>query len=1488
MEPIKTIHNDGLSHFHPLIRDWFGRTIGPPTGIQTQAWPVIAAGHHCLVIAPTGSGKTLTAFLWGLDQLISRHWPSGQISLLYISPLKALNTDIRNNLSLPLQGIEGRFEESGQPFHPVRIMTRSGDTPRDERLEMLRHPPEILITTPESLNLLLNSPQARTVLGSVRSVILDEIHAIADQKRGVYLMAALERLAHMAGEFQRIALSATVDPPERMAELIGGYLNDDPSRPDHYHPRSVSLIRSSDTKHYQVMVRRPPELRERMINQSVLPPLSEEFRRISTLNHSTLFFTNTRRMCEKITWMMNEGQDREVAYSHHGSLSREIRGMVEQKLKAGELSAIVATNSLELGIDIGELDEVVLIQTPPSVTSAIQRIGRAGHSLSKISRGSIYPTHGLDYLHSAVMAEQIRQLRIEPFKPIQSPLDVLAQVILGMTAIESWDIETLFRIIRRCHSFHHLSLRHFHQVLDMLEGRYASTRIRELHPRIVIDRSTNRITAKKEVFPLLYFSGGTIPDRGYYDLWVQGSRHRIGQLDEEFVWERKIGECFRLGNQIWRITRIDSQRVEVIPDHGPIDIVPFWKAENQNQSYFMAEKIGLFLEQINSNLMNPGLAKEVEERCGMDSESALELVSFLRRQVEVTGTDLPHRHHLLIEQYQDGNRISDSRQVILHTLWGGKVNHPLALALAAAWENAYHYPLQVTADDSCIGINLPHQFSSDAIWQMIKPDDIEPLLHQKLERSGYFGARFRENAGRALLLPKPSPLKRMPFWLTRLRSKKLLEAVQAMPEFPILLETWRSCLQDEFDLEALKSLLNEIHSGRISVSSVTTPCPSPFAQALIWAQTNFYMYEGDQPISSRNSSIPIQTVRELLLNSQLRPDLPPDLIRQFTAKLHRTAAGYEPTDRLEFLELLKNRLLIPEDECPFAAQPDSPFHQLADQIRLIRLPGAAIRGYTLLEAIPRIIDAFAISPDRIRFYSIGGTTELESSKRDLKRLESWKYTSQETSSSDLNGLIGEWLQFYGPLPLERIGACWGLDMERLESLCREMAEEQRIWLDTVSRQSPAIEVCDLENLEHLLHLNKLAGRPVIRTRPAEAFVLWLADWQGLTTRPSPADRLQPILDQLLIFPASAELWESDIFPARIPDYHSRELDELIDRSQLAWVGTGKSQIAFCLPSEFELFLPLLQHGTPEPDLERLFPDSNRRMSFSRLLESSGMNSEDLNTFLWDQVWHGHLSHDHYECLRKGILNGFRSWTIPESPTGRIGIGTRRNFSRWQATRPFQGYWYRLQYPPEESDPLIGLEIAKNQVRQLLQRYGLVCRALLENEPAGMKWKSIFPALRVMELSGEIVSGYFFEGLGGIQFITPESAERFQRSWPEDAVYWLNADDPASICGLKIEGLPYSLPPRIPSTRLVYQGTRLILIIKENGAKLEFTVDPDSASIPPALSVFPILANRCFNPIRHFKVKSINSQRADHSPYASVLLEHGFQRDYQSLYLPWKP
>ena len=1501
MEP----KSQALELFHPLIQQWFKEKVGTPTHIQEQAWPQIAQGNHVVVTAPTGSGKTLTAFLWAINRFITPSQSPHPPRILYISPLKALNNDIQRNLEKPLEELKHYFQQAHQSFPTIRTAVRSGDTDSSQRRQMLHHPPHIFITTPESLNVLLTSPNGIRILTGFSTVILDEIHAVLPSKRGTYLISAIERLVPYCGEFQRIGLSATVNPIRTVADFIGGYRLT--GTPPHYEytKRNVSLIRSQTPKHYRLTIDFSERKTPTPEHEAYRPEVLQAWREIIRRNRSSLFFANSRRTVEKVTRWLNEGNtqdnnENETVYSHHGSLSKEIRSVVEKRFKDGELSAIVATSSLELGIDIGSVDEVVSIQAPYSISSAIQRIGRSGHGVNQVSSGIFYPLHPHGLIDAAVITPQVEKADIEPIQPLQAPLDVLAQIILSMTVPQAMDIDQLFAEIRASYPFHHLSRKEFDLVIEMLAGRYADSRIRELNPRLLVDRIKNTARARDSVPMLLYSSGGVIPDRGYFNLRLSDTKAKIGELDEEFVWERSLGDAFPFGNKAWRIQRITPNDVEVTPVSKPDSVVPFWRADDVNRSYHFSQKIGEFLEAAHQSLQSPHFIDQLQKEHFMTPQAAQELIVYLKQQVHETRAPLPHRHHILVEHFQDPVNRSDAKQTVLHTLWGGPVNRPFAYAIAAAWEEKYNYPLVVFVNNDCILLNLPHSFSISDILSLVPPHKVRTLLRNKLEGTGYFGARFRENAQRALLLPRQSFRRRMPLWLNRLRSKKLLEAVSRYEDFPILLETWRECMNHDFEIDILLNLLEEIHTQQIKITEVRTQTPSPFTHNILWRQTNQYMYADDEPHGKLKTGLSDTLLKEVMYSSHLRPRFTEELLNTFREKLHRIAPGYAPTSPDELLQWLKERLYIPHhewEELSRAVELDQQipmsqlFQSIEDRVHILKNEDGTIRAYIALENLSRVTRALRIP-------------------------------ANDTSES-LTPFLSQWLQFYGPVSPHYISHVLHIPSQYLQTSMENLVEDARVIIDEfrIPQEIPSyidslnkyisevpqdhqdiklIEVCDSGNLEILLRLRRSQARPAIQPLDIDAFPLFLATYHQLTSPTEGIPQFQQTIETLFGYPAKAGLWETDIFPARLKPYYNSWLDTLMKENPLVWFGCGKERISFCFENDYELFASLFDPPEPEESgeedqqqeaisvssrelLEKIFSQTRGKFDLADLTRTTQQDSRQLAPAIWQMAWEGKITNDNFKVLRTGIMNRFK---LEEAPQMQETHHSRRfNFNRWQSSRPFAGNWYPLpQSSQSPIDALDAQELIKDRVRQLFMRYPVLFRELLWNELPLFRWSVVFPVLRLMELSGEIVSGHFFKSVPGLQFCLPSVIGLLSRPLETDAVYWMNAADPISPCGIQLEELRFKFPHRLTTTHLVFHGKQLVLVSKKNGKELVFEVQPDNPSIPRYLEFFKVLVGREFQPIKYIAVETVNQLPVLDSPYRQVLSEFGFKKDYKSLTL----
>lgn len=1483
--------------FHPLVTAWFTRRFRKPTEAQIRAWPEIAAGKHVLVTAPTGSGKTLTAFLWALNQLICGQWQTGCPRVLYVSPLKALNNDVRLNLLAPLAEMGAFFHRNGAEFPEIRVLTRSGDTPSADRRRMLRHPPDILITTPESLNLLLSSAGGRTLLTGLKSVILDEIHAVIGNKRGVHLMSAVERLVHFSGEFQRIALSATVRPPATVAAFVGGFHVTDSGVAPRHQPRPVAIVASAETKAYGIRVARPSAAGDLSPESTLWEALADEIRAALKKNRATLVFANSRRLCERLAFLINDRGEGTAAYAHHGSLSREIRHAVEQRLKTGGLKAIVATHSLELGIDIGALDEVILIQCPRSVSSAVQRVGRAGHRVGSTSKGTLYPIHPMDEIASAVMARAIVQQDLEPVVPVECPLDVLAQILVSMIGSGIHRLDHLFDQLRAAYPFRNLSYAQFDLVLRMLDGYYADSRIRELKPRISIDATDNSATLRRGALQALYASGGTIPDRGYYRIRHQETGGTIGELDEEFVWEASPGQRFTLGTQNWLIRKITHNDVLVEPAPPGKMAPPFWKADAYGRDFHFSSRVGSFLEMAEQRLEDAEFPEALRRDYHVAEETARHLVEFLKRQRQHTGAPLPHRHHLLVEWIERAPGGAPGNQIFLHTLWGGKVNRPYALALEAAWIEALGHPLETYAADDGIALVLPHRLEAEQLMGWVTPENVERLLRMRLEKSGIFGAAFRHCAGRALLLTRRRADERLPLWLTRLRSQKLLDAVSGYRDFPILLEAWRTCLKDAFDMGALMRVLDELERGVIWWSATRCADPSPMARTESWRQINQYMYREDGAVSEKTSSLSDAWLREVVFSPGLRPAAAASVIAEFEKKRQLLQPGYAPSGEREILDWVRERLLIPLpewEELVGAVTAQNPgqaaawIEAAAPRLIWLHPPAATAplvavreRWEWIHQSLFREIEPFHVA--RCNTAGEPGTP----CRLAAAPPPDPEHEARESAMTAL----GQWLSYYGPMTLETIQRTLGLGKDAGVH-AGDLVDARRLVRGRLVRDDGAVYVCDAENFELLLRLGRRHRRPAFALLPAQQLAPFLARIQGLTRPERTIDGVFKAVEQLLALPVPAALWETDILPARITGYDPSWMDTAMLHGDLRWVGFEGRRIAFCFESELDLLSartgegsgngpsiagPPKTAGTGTPEAAReplhLLKAGAGRYDFMSLLRLTGARSEVLSSLLWDAVWNGSVTNDTFTALRQGIDARFKPASAPsssrKSPPRRRGFARAPGFGAWKGALPYAGHWFWVSVPESAPDDLDRMEVDKERARLVLQRYGILFRELLDRESPPFRWSRLYPVLRLMELSGEIHAGFFFDGIPGIQFAT-RTAIQTLRAAATDRIFWLNAMDPASLCGVPIPALRTGLPARAPGTHLVYIGPRVAMVARRNGRTLTIQLSPDDPRMTECLHFLELRLNRRIQPVAAVRVESINGRNAADSPYLPVL------------------
>ena len=1411
---------NALSDFHPQLRNWFCDSFDNPTEVQVSSWPRIRSGEHLLVTAPTGSGKTLTAFFSAINAFITGELPLGRTSVLYVSPLKALNNDIQRNLQGPLAELRRRFEDSGADWPDIRTAVRSGDTPQNERQRMLRNRPEILITTPESLALLLTSARSSQMLATVKTVILDEIHAVLDSRRGAHLMVSLERLVEVAGEFQRIALSATINPLEDVASYVGGIGSNG-------QPREVGIVRSAIQKKIDLRVRFPRSVRDLAeTGESVWPAMIEELNHHLQNNESTLVFSDSRRQCERTTYLLNEHAEETVAYAHHGSLSREIRSEVESRLKNGELKGIVATSSLELGIDIGDLDEVLLLKAPDSVAAAMQRIGRAGHNVGDVSRATFYPMFARDFLDVAVIARGVDEADIEPVSILEEPLDLLAQTLVSMVATADWHVDDIFEVISRAAPYRNLSRRLFDLVVEMLTGKYERTRIRDLRPRIALDEEAQELTIRKGALMALYANGGTIPDRGYFKMKHADTNVLIGELDEEFVWESSEGEQFAFGTQQWVVTNITHNDVYVRASSSNEALPPFYKSEFINRSFYFSNQVAEFLQQANHALERNQenlLISDLRDR-GFDANAAEELVRYLSEQRAATGCDLPHAKHVVAEVVESGpggySSSGHARQLILHTGWGGKVNRPIALCLEASWEEQFATAPDIVVDNQVIAIQMKQDISVAEIINMLSPDDLLPKIRRSLEKSGFFGARFRECAGRALLLSKQRFDRRMPLWLTRMQAKDLLNSVSGFDDFPILLETWRSCFRDEFDIDATRQVLNDLESGKIAISECKTDLPSPFAATLAHDQLNRYVYADDQPSAGgRTSSLSDELIAHALRDAALRPPLSQSVIERFETKLQRRELGYAPSSETELVEWLKERVWIRESEW-FEDMP---------------IPDG-------IERIDRGDSVWYAHASSVRLAGSDGITAIANA-----------------------------MQFYGPHTHEEWLNLLPLSTEEISNAIGDLISTESLVADVGVEGCAELCICDARNLSTLLRFQRIESRPTVNAQPVRLLPNFLATWHQFG-RERTENTMLDVLERMQGFAAPVRVWLDGLWRPRVGPNDVGQLSSICERFGVNWRGRGKQRIALGIETDFD---DGASSSTDDSLIEESFRDPFGSYTYLQLLHASELNIEDFNERFWTAVWDGVITSDAITALAHADETGY---SVQGAMVAQIQRSRVRLRSRMRTERPL-GMWRRVVLPVRNEDELERLEDAKECVRTLLGRYGILCRELCNREGRQYRWSQLFRATRMMELSGELVSGLFFEELSGPQFMQPSALDTFLNHGDSQSAFWINSYDPVSPCGL---GLKWDeLPTRNVGNMLAFNEGELVITSRGYGKQLDFLVPADDERLDEVCRAMHLaVTNRA-----RMTIGSINDERALDSEYLQILGRHmQIRRGVQDVYV----
>lgn len=1556
-----------LDRFTPATQDWFRGAFDAPTAAQAGAWEAISAGRNALVVAPTGSGKTLSAFLWAIDSVfrertevsrertaVSRERTAAtreskgkktdaddapRTRILYISPLKALGVDVERNLRSPLIGIGQSARRLGLPVPEVTVGVRSGDTTASDRRKLVSDPPDILITTPESLYLMLTSRAGDTLRG-VHTVIIDEVHAVAATKRGAHLAVSLERLDALRkargadAAAQRIGLSATVRPIDEVARFLGG------SAPvDIVAPRAVKTFELSVTVPMDDMRNPPPPPgaaaasddaadysmgagQATEMTGSVWPHVEEAIVDRVLENRSTIVFANSRRLAERLTGRLNEiyaerigaavpeaaappaavmaqagstaGAEPVLAKAHHGSVSKEQRAQVEEELKSGVLRCVVATSSLELGIDMGAVDLVIQVEAPPSAASGLQRVGRAGHQVGEISRAALFPKHRGDVLHTAIVTERMLAGQIEAIAVPRNPLDILAQQTVAACALDPISVEEWFETVRRSAPFQTLPRSAFEATLDLLAGKYPSDEFAELRPRVVWDRDAGTLTGRPGAQRIAVTSGGTIPDRGLFGVFVAGETTgaRVGELDEEMVYESRVGDVFTLGTTSWRIAEITHDRVNVIPAYGQPGKVPFWHGDGIGRPFELGEALGRFAREVST--ADPAKAQQRLIDAGLDERARANLLGHLTEQREATGT-LPTDRTLTVERGRD--EVGDWR-VILHSPYGMKVHAPWALAINARVRERLGVEGSAVASDDGIIVRIPDADAEPpgADLFVFDADELEQIVTAEVGGSALFASRFRECAARALLMPRMNPNKRTPLWQQRQRSAQLLEVARRHPTFPVILETLREVLQDVYDLPSLRRLITDVAERRIRLVETEPAQPSPYARDLLFGYVGAFMYEGDSPLAERRAaalSVDPALLGELLGTVEMRELLDPDVIVQFEREAQRLdprrrARGVEGVaDLLRLLGPLDAdevavRLQSPEDpvvasaeESDAAADPASPEYAaalLAELVTARRAIPVTVAGQSRIAAIEdagRLRDALgAALPTGIPVAFL------------------------EPVADPLGDLISRHARTHGPFTTDAVAARFGIGaavarhtLQRLESAGR-LTSGYFLPADDAD-PTGAKEWCDAEVLRRLRMRSLAAIRGSVEPVSPQAYARFLPDWQHLTRPLEGVDGVLSVIEQFAGVPIPASAWESLVLPGRVRDYTPAMLDELTASGEVVWAGhgslPGRDGWVSLHPADLAPFTLPIPEETPAPgSLEEKILDVLRLSgaSFAGALRAmtDAENEQSVLDALWNLTWQGHVTNDTFSPVRALLAGGSQAHkTTRRAPRTRTyrGVSLGRPASRPAATG-LGGRWAVV--PDTDPDAARRATVTAGL---LLDRYGVVTRGAVQAEGVPGGFAQAYRVLAGFEEAGHCRRGYVIEKLGAAQFAASTTVDRLRTfaglaDPPPRRAVTLAATDPANPYGAalawpRLDDVSHR-PGRKAGGLVVLVDGALVLYL-ERGGRTVLAFDDDPEVLRAATS--DLVATSRARRLETLTVEKINGEGVYGTPFALALQEAGF-------------
>lgn len=1329
------------SLFHPAVFRWFSKTFHQPTPPQEMAWPVIARGEDVLLLAPTGWGKTLAAFLYALDWLIRQGVegePPPGVAILYLSPLKALNNDIHHNLEAPLQGIREAADELNLSLPPLTRGLRTGDTSPSKRQSMLRHPPQILMTTPESLFLMLSS-KAHEMLKQVKFVIVDEIHTLFPNKRGAHLALSLARLAYLVSSpIQRIGLSATLAPLDQVAAFLRG------TGPG---VSPVQILDAGNRKELDLKIRLSVEDLASLPEKTIWPSIYRLLLQLIQEVRTTLVFVNSRRLAERITVNLNHLAKKTVARTHHGSISREVRLEVEGLLRKGQLPCIVATSSLELGIDIGFIEQVIQVESPGEVARGLQRVGRAGHTLHQKSTGYLIPKSRTDLLESAVIFREMKKGRIEEVSSPQNPLDVLAQHLVAMTATRCWQLEEIYRLITWAYPFATLSRNDLEGVLAMLSGQYETRGYLDLKPRLFWDRKNNQVRSDPYGKRLAYTGGGTIPDRGYYRVQLGTGGPSLGELDEEFVYERRIGDTFLLGTSSWQIAEIKEDVVIVRPSQSGEGLVPFWRAEQKSRSFLLGRRVGEFLEECEGFFQGEKRGCPIlwlKEECSLEEKGALALYRFLEDGRKALGA-LPTHRHLVVEEFFQGE---GERRILLHSPYGSRFHLLLSLLFREEFKRELGFSVEALPSDDGLLFRFPAEAPFPGFPWGVVLDHLEEKVAQQVSSTALFGMTFRHCAQRSLVLPKGDFSRRQALWLSRLKAKNLLDGVKKIPDFPLIKETYREILSDFFPLEEAQRVFQDIQAGEIICSHVERKVPSPFAVSHLFNFTAGFLYGDDTPLASESSDFGFTSKALKDLGGRSLPvPLNEKVIESVVQRIQGLSFKRVTPEKVLHFLYRRGDVLLPELSTLFPGREE----ELENILSLLQEEGEVV---SLLQGTKN----FLMVPSRLPLYlgALPGSQVRGEHPLPLPYREAFSQ------------LIAQYARTHGPFTTQELVKRYNLPSHQVKkelSLLKEegileqgsfLPGEEEVW-------------CNRDLFQEIWQRSRGVRRRSIQPQTQKEYSKFLATWHGV----GGGEDLATVLHRLQGLFLPAHLWEGVILPSRILTYSPHDLDSLLLSGQFSWQIQGtESSFGLVFTPVFPLLPGLFQDFLGKyirslPSVKKHLSWEARRvqdcltekgaLTFPQLLMELSFPTPTLWQSLQELLFSGYITNDTLGPVR------YLLQTSPKSRRGSKGVLS----SSVMAT---MGRW-SLVTPSQTEDVIL-------QVWALLSRYGILSPVTVKK--AGESWGEISPILYQLEMVDILRQGYLVEGLGGMQFARPEVLSLLQQKRPQSSFCQVfSQEDPAN-------------------------------------------------------------------------------------------------------------